>query len=210
MHDLPYKYRPLPWLVIFALQMHSWTDRFALSGDVQKTLLTGSLVRLQGGVSQTARTVPGVDRAANWHEAHDHGPLRGWSNAKKFATLPDMRQRALRMFVEHREQHPFQVTGRHPDCRESSACRAAAPPSKLRVRRAGWTRATGAGSLPICGHAYPCHTTSAATSMMTVSANRSRSHEFMPQNGRAEDDNPRYLGHGSVAVRSVAARITVT
>ena len=36
MHDLPYKYRPLPWSVIFALQMHSWTDRFALSGDVQK------------------------------------------------------------------------------------------------------------------------------------------------------------------------------
>ena len=59
-------------------------------------------------------------------------------------------------------------------------------------------------------HAYPSHTMSAATSMMTVSANRRRSHEFMPQNGRREGDNPRYLGHGSVAVRSVASRIRVT
>ena len=41
-------------------------------------------------------------------------------------------------------------------------------------------------SPPTSGHAYPSHTTSAATSMMTVSVNKSRSHEFMPQNGRTE------------------------
>jgi len=36
------------------------------------------------------------------------------------------------------------------------------------------------GSPPTSGPAYPSHTTSAATSMMTVSTNRNRSHEFMP------------------------------
>jgi hypothetical protein len=34
------------------------------------------------------------------------------------------------------------------------------------------------------GHAYLSHIASAAISMMTVSADKSRSHEFMPKNGR--------------------------
>ena len=83
------------------------------------------------------------------------------------------------------------------------------PPAQRRdrVRRAEVDQGVRPGSPPPRGHAYPSHTTSAATSIMTVSANRSRSHEFMPQNGRTEGDNSRYLGHGSVVVRFVAARI---
>ena len=66
-----------------------------------------------------------------------------------------------------------------------------------------WLRAAGPGSPPTSWHAYPSPTTSAATSMMTVSANKSRSHEFMPQNGRTEgttSDN--YLPISTVEMRS--------
>ena len=53
----------------------------------RKTLRGGLSVRFQGGVRQAARTAPGVDAAVNWHEARDHAPLRGWSNAKEAPTL---------------------------------------------------------------------------------------------------------------------------
>jgi hypothetical protein len=74
---------------------------------------------------------------------------------------------------------------------------------RLRVRRAEVDQGARPGSPPTSGHAYLSHTTSAATSMMTVSANKSRSHEFMPQNGRTEgttrDDS---LPISTVEVRS--------
>ena len=63
----------------------------------------------------------------------------------------------------------------------------------VRVRQAEVDQ-TPPGSSAKSGHAYPSHTTSAATSMMTVSANKSRSHEFMPQNGRAEGENASIAG----------------
>ena len=66
----------------------------------------------------------------------------------------------------------------------SAACRAT--PSGSGSAGPTWIRAIGPGSPPTSGHVYPSHTTRAATNMMTVSANKSRSHEFMPQNGRTE------------------------
>jgi hypothetical protein len=70
-------------------------------------------------------------------------------------------------------------------------CRAT--PSRFGFARPRWIRPPP-GSSAKSGHAYPSHTTSAATSMMTVSANKSRSHEFMPQNGRAEGENSSIAG----------------
>ena len=64
-------------------------------------------------------------------------PLRGWSNAKKIpATPPEVRERAVRMFVEHRDEYPSEwaaMTGdrdqaRH-DARDACAPGSAGPRS---------------------------------------------------------------------------------
>ena len=81
------------------------------------------------------------------------------------------------------------MTGHHPDRREArhgERLKASGPPAR------------GGPGPPAGAHhrraerAYPSHTANAATSMMTVTVTRSRSPEFIPQNGRTEGDNSRY------------------